>query len=53
MSKFIEFCICITLGLGLITAGSILFYVFMGLSLIQIGMLYRINKEEKELVNNE
>ena len=47
MSKFIEFCTCITLGLGLITAGTILCPIFLGLSLIQIAFLYQINKEEK------
>jgi len=46
MSKFMEFCTCITLGLGLVTAGTILCFVFYGLSLIQIAFLYRIKKEE-------
>lgn len=46
MTKFIEFCTCITLGLGLVNAGTILSFVFYGLSLIQIAFLYSIKKEE-------
>ena len=46
MSKFIGFCICITLGLGFITAGTILCPIFMGLSLIQICLISLIKGDE-------
>ena len=45
MSKFIIVCLYITIGLGLITAGTILCPIFLGLSLMQIFFLYQINEE--------